>query len=185
MTKNTFTQCLFLDRDGVINVDVNYASKPQDIEFIEGIFPLCQYLQQQGFIIIIVTNQSGIARKFYSESDFQALTQWMHGEFLKAGVQITQTYHCPHHPDITGDCACRKPKAGMLLEAIKAYRIKPEMSIMIGDKYSDMQAAHSAGVKDCIWLTTDSQPEDTLATLIVNSHQTYLQHLKTRDGCID
>lgn len=151
------TKALFLDRDGIINKDVGYASKPQQIEFVAGIFSLCRYFQQKGYLIIVVTNQSGIARGYYSEEDFKHLTKFLHNEFSKRFISITRTYHCPHHPSITGRCQCRKPEPGMLYSAIKRYKIDPQSSIMIGDKQSDMQAAKTAGIGRRIFLRTDAE----------------------------
>lgn len=150
------TKALFLDRDGVINHDVGYAYKPSQIQFIDGIFELCEYFQAQGFIIIIVTNQSGIARGFYSEEDFAALSTWFVEQFKQRGIRIGHIYHCPHHPEITGPCACRKPNAGMLLEAIEKFSITPQQSIMIGDKVSDMQAAKAAKIGQRFFYSTDN-----------------------------
>ena len=141
-------KALFLDRDGVINVEKEYLYKIEDFEFIEGIFELCLHYQKLGFIIIVVTNQSGIARKYYSEEDFTILTEWMIGEFLKKGVVISKVYHCPHHPKISGECSCRKPKAGMFLEAQKEFGIDMQNSIMVGDKERDVEAGLNAGVKE-------------------------------------
>lgn len=149
-------RCLFLDRDGIINKDIGYAYKPSDIEFMPGIFQLCETFNQRGYIIIIVTNQSGIARGYYSEDDFQALNRWIEKEFLQRGIHISATYHCPHHPEISGPCDCRKPQAGMLLSAIKHYKIDPQSSIMIGDKLSDMQAAETAKIGTKLWLCDNS-----------------------------
>jgi D-glycero-D-manno-heptose 1,7-bisphosphate phosphatase len=147
-------KCLFLDRDGVINTDIAYAYKPEDIEFVPGIFELCKTLQNKGYLIIIVTNQSGIARRFYSENDFHHLTAWMTQVFAEHGIIITDTFFCPHHPSITGKCNCRKPAPGMLLEAIKKYPIAPQFSIMVGDKASDMQAADAAGITTRVLFNT-------------------------------
>ena len=149
-------KCLFLDRDGVINRDVGYAGQPQDIEFIPGIFQLCQTAADQGYLLIIITNQSGIARGYYSEQDFAALCRWFEQQFTEQGVVITATYHCPHHPDITGPCDCRKPAPGMLHRAISEHRIEPLQSLMLGDKASDMQAAEQAGISQRLLLSEKS-----------------------------
>jgi D-glycero-D-manno-heptose 1,7-bisphosphate phosphatase len=139
-------KALFLDRDGIINHDAGYAYKPEQIEFVPGIFSLCKKAQQKGYRIIVVTNQSGIARGYYSETDFQQLSAWIKQQFSQRFISISHTYHCPHHPAITGSCACRKPRPGMLLAAIKRYKITADSSMMIGDKNSDMQAAKAANI---------------------------------------
>ncbi len=140
-------KALFLDRDGVINVEKNYLYKIEDFEFIDGIFELTKFFQEKGYKIIVVTNQSGIARGYYSKEDFTKLSSWMKEQFLKKGIEITDIYHCPHHPDFTGECFCRKPKPGMFLDAKRDHDIDLENSIMIGDKQSDIEAAKAAGIK--------------------------------------
>lgn len=139
-------KALFLDRDGVINVDHDYVHRSDQFDFIEGIFDLCRRFGDAGYKIIVVTNQSGIARGKYSEEDFEILTSWMCEAFLKEGVEITHVYHCPHHPEITGECDCRKPLPGMLLAAQAAYHIDMPSSVMIGDKERDIKAAQAAHV---------------------------------------
>ncbi|SFV59047.1 D-glycero-D-manno-heptose 1,7-bisphosphate phosphatase [hydrothermal vent metagenome] len=157
-------QALFLDRDGVINVEKEYLYKQEDFEFIEGIFDLCRYYQDLGYLIFVVTNQSGIARKFYSEADFSKLTQWMLGAFEKEGIHITKVYHCPHHPDISGECACRKPKPGMLLDAAKEYGVDLANSVMVGDKERDIEAALNAGLRESYLFDEFEKIKTTKAT---------------------
>lgn len=137
------TKALFLDRDGVINVDKNYVYKAQDFEFCAGIFALCALFLSKGYKIFIITNQSGIARGFYSEKDFENLSEFMCEGFEKRGVHITKIYHCPH---LEG-CECRKPKPGMILQAQAEFDIDLANSIFIGDNVSDMEAGKNAGVK--------------------------------------
>jgi len=139
-------KALFLDRDGVINVEKNYLYKKEDFEFIDGIFELCRYFAQKGYLIFVVTNQSGIARGYYTQEQFLELTAFMEQEFLNNGISIAKTYFCPHHPQITGECSCRKPKPGMLLEAQKEFNVDVKNSLMVGDKERDIEAAHNAGV---------------------------------------
>lgn len=141
----------FLDRDGVINIDHGYVSSPEQFEFIDGVFDACRHLQQQGYLLIVVTNQSGIGRGYYNEQQFHALTGWMTAQFALHGVTITDVFFCPHHPvnakpPYQVDCDCRKPAPGMLLQAIEKYQINPGQSLMLGDKKADMQAAQAAGV---------------------------------------
>jgi D-glycero-D-manno-heptose 1,7-bisphosphate phosphatase len=139
---------IFLDRDGVINKDTNYLSKIEDFEFVNGIFKTCQYLLRIDYEIIIVTNQSGIARNYYSEKDFQNLTQWMLSQFEINSVNILDVLHCPHSSD--SNCNCRKPKPGMFIKAKNKYDIDMEKSWMIGDSERDIQAANLAGIKQTI-----------------------------------
>lgn len=139
-------KALFLDRDGVINVEKDYLYKIDEFEFIDGIFDLCMYYQNLGYIIVVVTNQSGIARGYYSEEDFKKLTSWMQDEFLQNGIDIKKVFYCPHHPDISQSCNCRKPKPGMLLDAAKEFDIDLKNSIIVGDKERDVQAGINAGL---------------------------------------
>jgi len=137
----------FLDRDGVINIDTGYVGRIKDFKFKDGIFELLKLLQNLGFTLFIVTNQSGIARGYYNEEDFYKLTEWMKEEFKKEGIEIKDVRFCPHHPDITGECECRKPKPGMILELAKEYGIDLKNSIMIGDSDRDIEAAKRAGIE--------------------------------------
>ncbi len=139
-------KALFLDRDGTINIEKNYIYKIEDFEFIDGIFELIKEYQEKGFLVFIITNQAGIARKLYSVADYEKLTNWMLKQFRRKGIKITKAYYCPHHPDITGDCNCRKPKPGMILQAIDEFHINPAQSVLIGDKKSDILAGENAGI---------------------------------------
>ncbi len=143
-------KALFLDRDGVINVDSGYIYKIADFEFIDGIFELLKEAQNRNYLLIVVTNQSGIAKNYYSEQDFKILTAYMVDEFLEMGIKITKVYHCPHQD--SDNCDCRKPKSGMILEAIKKFGIDVNKSIMIGDKERDIISAKNAKVKYTILL---------------------------------
>ena len=136
----------FLDRDGVINIDYGYVSNIKNFEFKNGIFELLDLLQKKGYKLFIVTNQSGIARGYYSEDDFHKLMNHIINELKKKDIEIMDYTHCPHHPDITGECECRKPNPGMILNLAKKYDINLKNSIMIGDKQSDIQAAKNAGI---------------------------------------
>lgn len=140
------SKALFLDRDGTINVERNYVSKIKDFKFQPGIFELIKGYQQEGFLIFVVTNQSGIARGYYSEQDFQVLNNWMLEQFRNKGIKVSEVYYCPHHPEITGICSCRKPLPGMILKAIKDYNISPKDSVLIGDKKRDILAGQNAGI---------------------------------------
>jgi D-glycero-D-manno-heptose 1,7-bisphosphate phosphatase len=158
---------LFLDRDGVVNVEKNYLHRIGDFEFIDGIFDVCRAYCERGYRVVIVTNQSGIARGYYSEADFERLTEWMVGEFKKRGIEIAGVYHCPHHPDFSGACSCRKPEPGMLTQAASELRIDLARSIMIGDSERDIAAAHRAGVHEAYLLSGTA--EASAATRIISS----------------
>ena len=139
---------IFLDRDGVINKEVNYLYKIEDFEFIEGIFKACLHYQNLGYKIIIITNQSGISRGYYDESDFEKITKWMLSQFEKNNINILDVFHCPHGPDSI--CECRKPKPGMLLSAKHKHNIDMSKSWMIGDKEDDITAANASGINNTI-----------------------------------
>jgi D-glycero-D-manno-heptose 1,7-bisphosphate phosphatase len=139
---------IFLDRDGVINKEVNYVSKIDDFEFIDGIFYACQNFIKLNYKIIIVTNQSGIARGYFTENEYNELTTWMLSQFNKNKVEIQDVFHCPHNSKSL--CDCRKPKPGMLIEAKNKHNINMSESWMIGDSERDIVAASSAGIKNTI-----------------------------------
>ena len=161
-------KALFLDRDGVINIEKDYLYKIEDFEFIDGLFDLCKYYQELGYLIIVVTNQSGIARKYYSEADFTKLTDWMLHVFHENSIEISHVYHCPHHPDINGSCICRKPEPGMILQAQKEFDIDLSNSIMIGDKERDIEAALNAGIKETYLFNEKGTIINSQATRIIN-----------------
>ncbi len=154
-------KAVFLDRDGVINEDHGYVYRKEDFEFVDGIFEACQRFQHQGYLLIVVTNQSGIARGMYTEAQFQKLTDWMVERFREQGVTITKVYHCPHHPDFgpayERNCDCRKPKPGMILRGIEEFELVPKLCMMVGDKASDMTAAESADLGTGILLNNQVQ----------------------------
>jgi D-glycero-D-manno-heptose 1,7-bisphosphate phosphatase len=154
-------RALFLDRDGVINHDSGYTSSAENFRFIEGIFDLCRTAKRLGYLLIVVTNQAGIGRGYYSEQDFLTLTEWMRKRFEVECVPVNDVFYCPYHP-VHGigrykkDSICRKPNPGMLLLAAEKYKLDMKSSIMIGDKDSDMQAASKAGVGvRCHYLASD------------------------------
>jgi len=141
------TRALFLDRDGIINVDKNYVSTPDEFEWMPGIFDLARQTQATGAALIVVTNQSGIARGYYTEETFQSLTTWMLREFTDRDIHLAQVYHCPFLKGPDGkDHPLRKPNPGMLLQAKTDHGLDMSASVMLGDKWTDMAAAHAAGV---------------------------------------
>ena len=142
--KTASKKALFLDRDGVINEDAGYVYRREDFVFKEGIFAALREFAKAGYALVVVTNQSGIGRGYYTLEQFDELCRFMLSEFEKEGVKIEKIYFCPHAPE--ADCLCRKPKPGMLLNAANELNIDLARSIMIGDKDSDVQAGQSAGV---------------------------------------
>ncbi|MEZ0322892.1 MAG: D-glycero-beta-D-manno-heptose 1,7-bisphosphate 7-phosphatase [Hydrogenothermaceae bacterium] len=145
-------KAVFLDRDGVINVDKGYVHKIEEFEFYPNVFEALRKLQDAGFKLFVVTNQSGIAVGYYTEEDFLKLTDYMLKEFEKKGIKIDKVYYCPHHengivPEYSFKCDCRKPESGMIRQAIKEFGIDPKKSFLIGDKENDILAAHKENIK--------------------------------------
>lgn len=135
----------------MINHDHGYVHDEHDFEFIDGVFEATKALKQQGYLLVLVTNQSGIARNLFSEERFLDLTQWMDWNFVDHGVEFDGFYYCPHHPEhgigeYKQACDCRKPKPGMFLSARDFLKIDMGKSVMVGDKAEDMMAAEAAGV---------------------------------------
>ena len=139
-------RALFLDRDGVINIDYGYVSRVEDFEFVPGVLDFIKTAQEKGYLPIVVTNQSGIGRGYYTVEAFERLTGYMLEKMREHGIVIDRShvFHCPHAPD--EGCDCRKPKPGMLLSAKARFDIDMAQSVMIGDKESDTEAARRAGV---------------------------------------
>ena len=162
-------RAIFLDRDGVINREMKYLYKIKDFNFIDGIFEACAYLQNLGYKIIIITNQSGICRGYYSEEDYEILTEWMVLKFQSKNINILDIFHCPHGPNST--CDCRKPKPGMLLKAKDLYNINMQNSWLIGDKESDIIAANNAGISNTILVKSGHKinENESNATCILHS----------------
>jgi len=144
-------QALFLDRDGVINVDYDYVSCPEQIEFVDGIFDLCRHAHSLDYLIFVVTNQSGIGRGYYTEDDFQRLMNWMRKIFQDQDCPITQVYFCPYHPtkgmgQYQRESNWRKPKPGMILAAAADFKLNLKSSVLVGDRPRDIEAGQAAGV---------------------------------------
>lgn len=152
-------KAIFLDRDGTINIDHGYVHQIDDFQFIEGVGKTLKTLQERGYLLVLVTNQSGIARGYFSEAQFEQLTEWMDWSLDEDyGVVLDGIYYCPHHPEGKGEyrqeCDCRKPKAGMFIQAIQDLNIDPAKSYMVGDKLEDLLAAEAAGVKHKVLVRT-------------------------------
>lgn len=166
--KSEMKQVLFLDRDGVVNQDKHFVSRVQDITFVEGIFQLCKYFRAKGFEIVIVTNQSGIARRLFSEQDFQSVMAFILEEFSRNGIEILAFFYCPHAPD--DKCECRKPLPGLFTQAIQKFDILAEDCISIGDRERDIFAAIAAGIpQNYLLLDKEIGASQTPGPTIVNS----------------
>lgn len=152
----------FLDRDGIINIDSGYVYRIEDFIFIEGIFELCHIYQKEGYLLIIVTNQAGIARGYFTEKDYQNLNSWMLEEFNKKAIHITDVFYSPHHEkhgiggykQVSMD---RKPNPGMILSAKEKYNIELTQSLLLGDKESDMIAGERANIGRLIFINNKIQ----------------------------
>ncbi len=144
---------VFFDRDGVLNRDFGYVYMPKDFKWIPGAVKTIKHLKDKGYTVIVITNQSGIARGYYTEENVEDLHQWINdGLFHKHNVQIDSFYYCPHHPTVglghyKTDCECRKPRPGLIMKALAEFNIDSRSSYFIGDKDTDMEAAAAAGIK--------------------------------------
>ena len=142
---------LFLDRDGVINIDHAYVCTQEQFEFIEGIFELCRHAKGLGYLVFVITNQAGIGRGYYTEQEFLEFTEWMCGVFAAQGAAIDKVYFCPFHPEYgvgryKVDSPFRKPGPGMILQAAEEFSVDLKHSVLVGDKESDIEAGLAAGV---------------------------------------
>jgi len=156
-------KAIFLDRDGVINIDTGYVYLKDDFLFMDGIYKFCRDIQSRGYLLIVITNQAGIARGYYSESDFQMLNNWMINQFSVQGIEIAKTYYCPYHPEYgigkyKFDSPDRKPNPGMILKSRDEFDIDIPKSVLIGDKVDDMIAGHRAGIGQLMFLHGRYEP---------------------------
>lgn len=170
---------LFLDRDGVINLDHGYVHKSENFQFIDGIFELVAAANRAGYLVVVVTNQAGIGRGYYSESQFHELSQWMRSRFAEHGGQIDGVYFCPYHSEhgigeYRRESEFRKPAPGMLLQAQSELGIDMEQSILIGDKLSDMAAGRAAGVGTLLHFCGEHVGDDTIVITQLSEAMLYL-----------
>lgn len=141
-------KAIFLDRDGVLNHEINdYICTVEDFKVLDYQIAPLKRLHDEGYLLIIITNQGGIAQKRYTEDTLGEMHATLFDAYEAQGAKFTHAYYCPHHPTVSAPCECRKPLPGMLLEAIATYNIDPTLSVMIGDKPRDVEAANAAGVK--------------------------------------
>ena len=140
-------RCCFLDRDGVVNVEVNYLHEPEKVQLIPGIVEALRSLHAYGYLAIVVTNQAGVAKGMYDESAIRAVHKRIQELLAVDGEKIDDFFYCPHHPDKTGPCRCRKPGTGMIDAAKEKYNIDIAESFLIGDRLSDLEAGRNAGCK--------------------------------------
>src|SRR5262245_11672627 len=136
---------VFLDRDGTLITERYYLADPDQLELIDGAVASLRKLRAAGYLLVVVTNQSGIARGLYSENDFQRVQERLQAVLRNSGVELDAVYHCPHHPDFTGPCECRKPAAGLFIQAQKELGIDLGRSAYIGDRLKDVIAGLQFG----------------------------------------
>ncbi len=156
------TKAVFLDRDGTINVEKDYLYKISDFEFLPGVIDALKLLQSAGYLLIIITNQSGIARGYYKEEDYENLNEWMLNELKAEGVNIDAVYYCPHHPEAMVEkyrvsCTCRKPGIGLFEQAVKDFNIDLSKSYAIGDKIRDCAICKTTDCKGFLIANNEKQ----------------------------
>ena len=137
-------KAVFLDRDGTINIDKDYLYKIEDFEFLPGAIEGLKKFQASGYLLIVITNQSGIARGYYTEKDYQIVTDYMLEKLQENGVFLTDVLYCPHHPEAVvdkykKDCDCRKPKLGLFYKAVEKWKLDLDFCVAIGDKVRDLE----------------------------------------------
>lgn len=146
-------RAVFFDRDGVLNEEVGYLWEVARFKWIEGAREAIKLCNKRGFLTVVVTNQGGIAKNLYTSKEVDALHNFMQESLSEIGAHLDAFYYCPHHPDFSGACDCRKPKPGLILKACKDLNIAPAQSIMFGDAERDMDAAKAAGLQAGILFT--------------------------------
>lgn len=139
-------RAIFFDRDGTLNEEVGYLWEIEKFKWIDGAREAIKFCNECGLLTVVVTNQSGIARGFYTSREVDALHNFMQKSLSELGAHIDGFYYCPHHPDFSGECDCRKPKPGLILKACEDFKINPAQAILIGDAERDIAAAKAAGL---------------------------------------
>ncbi|MBQ4494516.1 MAG: HAD family hydrolase [Selenomonadaceae bacterium] len=140
-------QAIFFDRDGVLNEEVGYLWQVEKFKWIDGARETIKFCNERGLLAIVVTNQGGIARGMYTAREVDRLHDFMQKSLSEVGAHIDGFYYCPHHPDFSGKCDCRKPKPGLILRACEDFNINPAQAIMFGDTERDIEAAKAAGLR--------------------------------------
>lgn len=178
-------RAVFLDRDGTLNVEKQYLFRVEDWEWIPGAVEALRMLTDLGFTLVVVTNQAGIARGYYSDVDVQRLHDFVADDLASQGLSIAAFYHCPHHPEFgeVRQCACRKPGAGMLLSAAADLDIDLSQSWMIGDKLIDVEAGRKASTKTILVRTGYGKNVETQAddTVVVDDILAAARYLRNRE----
>ncbi|HEY8930350.1 MAG TPA: HAD family hydrolase [Mucilaginibacter sp.] len=157
-------KAVFLDRDGVLNQEMgDYVRRIEDFHILDN-FEALKTLQNKGYLLLVATNQGGLAKGWYTEDELAKMHNSLRETYHAHGVELTDFFYCPHHPDFTGDCNCRKPKPGLLLQGIEKYNLDPSRSYFIGDRERDVIAGTAAGVKGI--LIDSDQPISEVLDLI-------------------
>jgi D-glycero-D-manno-heptose 1,7-bisphosphate phosphatase len=151
-------RALFLDRDGVVNEEVGYLHRNDEVRFVDGIFSLCRTAVGLGYRLIVVTNQAGIARGYYTEADFEKLMEFMREELRAEGVELDAVYYCPFHPEhgvgkYKREHDDRKPGTGMLRRGAREFGVELSDSVLVGDRCSDVGAANAAGLRQAFLIS--------------------------------
>ena len=178
-------KAIFLDRDGTINVEKHYLYKVEDFEFLPGVVDALQQLHQAGYLLLVITNQSGIGRGYYTEEDFLKLNDWMVSDLKQQGVTITGVYFCPHLPDAQvekyrKDCECRKPKLGMYRQAIADHDIDLSQSYAIGDKIRDCAICETT---DCRGFLIGENEEPEVISEVKDGQRARISYAKDLWDC--
>lgn len=157
-----FKPAIFLDRDGTLNMERGYVYKIEDFDYIDGALESLRQLQDWGYMLVIITNQSGIARGYYTEADFQNLTHWMLSDLERRKIYIDGVYYCPHHPEgkikyYTRQCHCRKPGTELFYRAARELDVDFGKSVAVGDRLRDLEICKETGAKGVLLSDTDEK----------------------------
>ena len=162
---NNGAKAVFLDRDGTINVEKNYMFKTEEFEYNEGALKALRRLNDAGYLLVVITNQSGIARGYYTEQDYYKVDNWMKKDLLSRGIMISASYYCPHHPEAIVSryrckCKCRKPGTELFHKAQEELNIDMDLSFAIGDRMRDLAICYESGVKGILLSGNESKMLD-------------------------
>jgi|SRR3712207_582980 len=184
-------KAIFLDRDGTLNKEKEYLYQEKDLEFEEGVIEALSIFRDLGYLLIVVTNQSGIARQYYTEEDLNIFHEAFQKRLSLFGITIDKFYYCPHHPEkgigkYKIDCSCRKPKPGMLEQGILNFDIDRRFSYMVGDKYADVQAGIAAGLSSVLVRTGYGKLEEKKIqqgeAIVFNTLLDFARDIKKRES---
>ena len=172
-------RAVFLDRDGVINEDTGYIPRPESFVIRPGVIDALAEIQRLGYLLVVITNQSGIGRGYYTADDYQQVTQHMLAELASGGVTLAGVYYCPHTAD--DGCQCRKPAAGMILQAAREHGIDLSQSWLVGDKSSDIEAACRAGIRQTLRVESpyEADPAHAQPLFVGPSLAAIIPHLRS------